>query len=398
MLIVLLSNPDQPLHWWRLERDGQIRDQGCDTLAVLQERYPGERVRALLADGVNLVRANLPAQRAAALRAALPYALEDQLSQDLDELHIVMGPRRSDGRISAAVVERQLLDDWLVRFADAGLRLEAISPVTAVPSAAVPASGLRMQASPLPQDTRWLVSDSAAEAVLLETGMLALWLRKRLLELPEADRSVELAGAQAAELASVLPTGVIVTRSETTLPLPSVLMTADFNLLSGPYAVSMAPPPWRAMRPALLALAAVLVLGIGVLAAERIALEQQRTLLQARIDRSFSDALPGEPMLDPVMQFRQRLGNVAGGDDQSGAGQLLYALYHAVAQQQGVEVKQVRAGSDELEVDLQVATFADLEQLRAALAATEGMSESLLGADSDSGAVTARLRITRSGS
>jgi len=152
------------------------------------------------------------------------------------------------------------------------------------------------------------------------------------------------------------------------------------------------------MRPALLALAAVLVLGIGVLAAERIALEQQRTLLQARIDRSFSDALPGEPMLDPVMQFRQRLGTVAGGDDQSGAGQLLYALYHAVAQQQGVEVKQVRAGSDELEVDLQVATFADLEQLRAALAATEGMSESLLGADSDSGAVTARLRITRSGS
>ena len=61
-------------------------------------------------------------------------------------------------------------------------------------------------------------------------------------------------------------------------------------------------------------------------------------------------------------------------------------------------MKQVRAGSDELEVDLQVATFADLEQLRAALAATEGMSESLLGADSDSGAVTARLRITRSGS
>lgn len=398
MLIVLLSNPDQPLHWWRLERDGQIRDQGCDTLAVLQERYPGERVRALLADGVNLVRANLPAQRAAALRAALPYALEEQLSQDLDELHIVMGPRRSDGRVSAAVVERHLLDDWLARFADAGLRLEALSPVTAVPASAVPASGLRVQASPLPQDTRWLVSDSAAEAVLLESGMLSLWLRKRLLEVPEPERRVELAGAQAAELASMLPAEVAVTRSEATLPLPSVLLTTDFNLLSGPYAVSMAPPPWRTLRPALVALAATLLLGVGLLAAERIALDQQRNLLQARIDRSFSDALPGEPMLDPVMQFRQRLGNVAGGDDRSGAGQLLYALYHAVAQQQGVEVKQVRAGSDELEVDLQVATFADLEQLRAALAATEGMSESLLGADSDSGAVTARLRITRSGS
>ena len=138
--------------------------------------------------------------------------------------------------------------------------------------------------------------------------------------------------------------------------------------------------------------------GIGGLAAESVAVGQQRTRLQAGIDRGLSDAWRGEPMLDPGMQFRQRLGSVAGGDDQSGAGQLLYALYHAVAQQQGVEVKQVRAGSDELEVDLQVATFADLEQLRAALAATEGMSESQLGADSDGGAVTARLRITRSGS
>ncbi|WP_321351378.1 type II secretion system protein GspL [Halopseudomonas oceani] len=398
MLIVLLSNPDQPLHWWRLERDGQVQDQGCDPLSVLQGRYPGARVKALLADGVNLLRASLPGQRAAALKAALPFALEEQLSQDVDELHIVMGPRRSDSRISAAVVERRLLEQWLEYFSAAGLRLEALLPVTAVPADAVPAAGVRVQASPWPQDARWLVTDSAAEAVLLEQSMLAIWLRKRLLERDEAERAVELAGEAAAGLEVLLPAGVSVTRSQATLTLQQQFAVTDFNLLSGPYAVSMAPPPWRVLRPALVAMAATLVLGIGWLAAERYALQQQRDALQLRIERSFSEALPGERMLDPAMQFRQRLNSASGGGAQPSAGQLLYAVYSAVGQQQGVEVKQLRGSRDELEVELKVATFANLEQLRSQLTATRGVSESLLGADSDSGSVTARLRITRSDS
>lgn len=398
MLIVLLSKPDQPLHWWRLERDGQIQEQGCDPLSVLQGRFPGARIRAFMADGVNLLRATLPGQRAAALKAALPYALEEQLSQDLDELHIVMGPRRNDGRISAAVVEQRLLEGWLAQFSAVGLRLEAVLPVVAVPADAVPAAGLRVQRSPWPQDSRWLVTDSAAEAVLLESGMLPIWLRKRVQELEEGQRAVELAGEQAAELESLLPAGVAVSRSDQVVSLPRLLGATEFNLLCGPFAVSMAPPPWRALRPALLAVAATLVLAVGWLAAERMALEQQRDALQARIERSFSDALPGERMLDPAMQFRQRLSLAAAADGQASVGQLLYALYAAVGQQQGAEVRQLRGGSGELEVELKIATFADLEQLRATLAATQGISESLLGADSDSGAVTARLRITRSGS
>lgn len=398
MLIVLLSNPDQPLHWWRLERDGQIQDQGCDPLSVLQGRYPGARIRAFLADGVNLLRATLPGQRAAALKAALPYALEEQLSQDLDELHIVMGPRRNDGRISAAVVERRLLEGWLAQFAAAGLRLEALLPVSAVPAAAVPAAGLRVQGSPWPQDARWLVTDSAAEAVLLESGMLPIWLRKRLQELDEGERCIELAGQRAAELEQSLPAGVNLSRTEQVVSLQQMLGVAEFNLLCGPFAVSMAPPPWRALRPALLAMAATVVLAVGWLVAERVALEQQRDALQARIERSFANALPGERMLDPAMQFRQRLSLAAGADDQASAGQLLYALYAAVGQQQGIAVRQLRGNSDAVDVELTIATFADLEQLRATLAASQGISESLLGADSDSGAVTARLRITRSGS
>ena len=89
MLIVLLPEELQDdveaapeVYWWRLERDGSVQESGCDSLAQLRSRFAGQRLRALApGTAVSLYRLDMPVRRTAAVRAALPFALEDQLSQ-----------------------------------------------------------------------------------------------------------------------------------------------------------------------------------------------------------------------------------------------------------------------------------------------------------------------------
>ena len=75
---------------------------------------------------------------------------------------------------------------------------------------------------------------------------------------------------------------------------------------------------------------------------------------------------------------------------------LLHAFFASVKGQAGVEIRQLRGSVDALDVELKVASFAELEKLRAALAGSAGITESLEGADSENGGVSARIRIARS--
>ena len=59
---------------------------------------------------------------------ALPYALEDELAEDIDQLHFSSGIRRSNGRIPVAVVNRERLSQWVECFRELG-----IQPVSMIP-------------------------------------------------------------------------------------------------------------------------------------------------------------------------------------------------------------------------------------------------------------------------
>ena len=405
MLIVLLtavaaaSEQDGPLHWWRLGREGQPLEQGCDSLGVLRQRFATERVRALLPEGVGLHRVTLPGQRAAALRAALPYALEERLSQELDDLHIVMGPRRSDGRVSAAVVEHSVVTGWTERFALAGLRVEALLPLAALYADQAPSQGLRLQALDWPQAPGWLVCAGDEEPVLLEQALLPIWLGNRLQTLAPEQRVLEAPASEVDALQASLPADTRLVTTPPTAPAVSLQQqlsaAAPFNLLTGPYAVSMAAPPWRKLRPVMAAAGVVLLLSLGWLGAERAALVEERDALRSQIDATFSRALPGARMQDPLVQFQQQLQGTSG-QVQAGAGMLLHAFFASVKGQAGVEIRQLRGSVDALDVELKVASFAELEKLRAALAGSAGITESLEGADSENGGVSARIRIARS--
>src|SRR5690554_3572657 len=117
MLIVLLPEPllaagleSPPLYWWRLGREGALLESGQDDLPALRKRYPAERLRLLVpATATNLYRVSIPVRRASAARAALPFALENQLGQKLEELHLIAGPHRANSHYVTTITKHHYI-------------------------------------------------------------------------------------------------------------------------------------------------------------------------------------------------------------------------------------------------------------------------------------------------
>jgi len=77
---------------------------------------------------VVLASAQLPVQRRSQLVQAVPYALEDQLIDDIETLHVALGSQDDSGRVNAAVVAQATMQNWLSQLKDAGIEPDAIVP------------------------------------------------------------------------------------------------------------------------------------------------------------------------------------------------------------------------------------------------------------------------------
>jgi general secretion pathway protein L len=102
-----------------LDGPGQLDEQGPPPAAAARRT-----VALVPAAAVLRTRADVPVKGAVKVFQALPFALEDQLADEVDELHFAAGPRDADGRVQVAVTRRAALAEWCQRLA--GLGLDAV--------------------------------------------------------------------------------------------------------------------------------------------------------------------------------------------------------------------------------------------------------------------------------
>ena len=63
---------------------------------------------------VLLAEPELPVKAGTKLQQVVPYALEEQLAEDIDDLHFAIGKRAADSATTpVAVVAHSLMDEWL---------------------------------------------------------------------------------------------------------------------------------------------------------------------------------------------------------------------------------------------------------------------------------------------
>ena len=128
LVIRLAEAADDPAHWIAVDGTGARRSP--PVTGPLHEALVdiGDRKVIVLVPSAEVLTTSIeiPVKGGSRLLAALPYALEEFLADDVDKLHFAAGSRRSSGRVPVSVVSRAKLNEWRERLAAAGIRPASI--------------------------------------------------------------------------------------------------------------------------------------------------------------------------------------------------------------------------------------------------------------------------------
>lgn len=326
-LLLRLPAPGQEdTEWLSIDEAGvptTAKQRGPLSLAAAVARSAKVVVLAP-ATQILLAEPQLPPGSGVKLARAVPFALEEQLTEDIDQLYFGLGRRQSDGRTPVAVVSRIVLQGWISALETAGIEPAAMYP----------------DISLMPENP----------------GQTVLWLEKALLAVRRPGRlpfAVELAPiSEALVVAGVIPDPLEEGSEERVLESAILYVTREdwagvqsefkelsdsfaslkvqlladgalawlardlaatdaVNLLQGEFARSTDyGVKWRQWRTA--ALLAVGLLGAHV-AAEALQIHHanhESAALDSEIAQIFSQVMPGEKMEDPRRQMQSRLDRV----------------------------------------------------------------------------------------
>ncbi len=124
------GEPGPRAAWLVRDTEGKVLEAVQDgDLSELRPAQGDELQVVVHSQAILLAEAVLPSLSAYRLQQALPYALEEQVLDELDLLHFAPGPRdKSQGKTPVAIVKKTLVNDWLQFFQDKGLRPDQLVP------------------------------------------------------------------------------------------------------------------------------------------------------------------------------------------------------------------------------------------------------------------------------
>lgn len=361
---------------------------------------------------------------------AVPFALEEQLAQDIEASHFAFGNRLKNNAVPVAVIARNSME-WIL----AQCRQAKLNPQEIVPE---------VLALPLHEGHATIMTNSGHAAVRLsqskgfscDADMLSLLLANEVDEPADASGSAQAGGADAgnpiAERSEVINSRpedsgnqiihhalhFVCGRDETVLETrerPIEIRTevdlfarglaqygsrkssALINLLQSGYDkkenVGKAWKPWRV--PA--ALAATLVAlwgGSSYLQFHELGLEQQR--LRGEIVGTLKSTFPDirKPENDPIRQMRSRIkAGSEGGIDHGGFVAMMSAIGAALAEVEKPAVKSMNYRKGKLDIEFEAASLPDVDKIKSRLEVEKKLSANVLSANKERDRIKARMRV-----
>jgi general secretion pathway protein L len=382
------------------------RQRGPLTLAAAVSRS-GKVIALAPATQMLLAEPQLPPGGGAKLARAVPFALEEQLTEDVDKLSFAVGRRRAGGGTPVAAVSRTALQGWIADLDAAGLDPVAMYPDISLMPENPGQTVLWLEKGRLavrrPGELPFAVELSPVSEALVVSGVIADPLDATAEpKIPESallyitredwerhhDEIEPLAEKFASLKVQLLPDG----------PLPWLareLQTTDaVNLLQGEFArTTDIGTRWREWRtPAMLA-AALLVVHVTAQALQIRKARHESAALDQQIALIFAFAMPGEPLHDARRQIQSRLERIQ--QTEGGPENFLHALKTLSETLPGMPhtaIDTLNFHENSLDIKISAPNLSSLSQL-SKLISQHGMSAEIESSTPVAGEVEAHLQL-----
>jgi len=387
-------------------RGAPISPPQSGPLGLAAARAPGRRV-CLLVGGAEVLLAEpeVPVKAGAKLPQLVPYALEEQLAEDIEDLHFALGKRSGESsRIPVAVVARALLDGWLVELRGAGIEPDAVYADSELlpenPGQAVALlEGDMVSVRPPGGTPVTLPADALGEALEIArsgaessgTGARGLILYTGAAEWQQHSAQVEAARPHFDGIRVQLLAGGPLALFAQQLP-----SAAAINLLQGSYApVSSRGTGFMAWRVAAILLASLIGLHVVGKAAELHVLKRHERQVDASIRDTFRSSMHTEASASEARRLMER--RLIG---VRGAGEGLLPALQALAQARdaapGTSVQTLNFHGGSLEMKLSAPDATSLDRLSQSLRSS-GWHADLTGGSNAGSAYEGRIQMRSGG-
>lgn len=416
LLLRLPRTPDGLASWLIAGAGGApLAAAGSGSLTEAAPAAIGRRLCVLVpGSDVLLAEPELPLKSGVKPQQVVPYALEEQLAEDIDSLHFAIGRRAADAtRTPVAVVSRGLMDEWLAALTAAGLSPECmyadsellpVNPSQAVALLEEDAVFLRLpQSAPV-----CLPADALAEALHLaaaaapaapadttEPGGAAAGL---ILYSGTAEWNAHSAQVEEARDRFVSLKVQLLGDGPLALFAQQLPTTTAVNLLQGAYAPKgSSAVGFSAWRVAALLLVSLVGLHLAGKAAELRILKARERAADTALCDTFHSALPGRPCTgDLRQQMEDRLRVVRGGGGSNGLLGALQALAQARSAAPGTSLQSLNFHDGGLEMTLNAPDAASLNRLSEQLR-NNGWHSDLIGGNTVGSTYQGRVQIRAQG-
>jgi general secretion pathway protein L len=409
LLLRLPPAGQEDTEWLTLDENGAptpTRQRGSLSLAAAVWRS-GRVVVLAPATQILLAEPELPPGSGVKLARAVPFALEEQLTEDVDLLSFAIGRRRGSGGTPVAVVSRSVMQAWLAGLAAAGLEPQAIyADISAMPENPGQ-TVLWLEADRLavrrPGALPFAVELSPVREALVVAGVIADPLQTT--EEPKAKESVVLyvtredwvrVQADFDELLQEFESIKVQLLADGPLPwLARGFESADaVNLLQGEFSrTTDYNARWRQWRIAAALAAALLVVHVAAQALQIRHAKHESAALDGEISQLFSQSMPGDVLNDPRRQMQSRLERIR----KSGAGpqyflRTLQTLSGALAVTPKTTISALSYRDDSMDMTVSAPSLAALSQLTQ-FVGKEGLTAEIQSSNPVAAGVEAHLHV-----
>ena len=380
-----------------------LAPKGRGSLEEAAKQIRGWRQLAVVCSSeILLTSVNIPAKNRQRLIQAIPFALENDLTEEIDQLHFAHETKSSNG-VSVAVISRQKLTDWLERMNQHELKMRGLFPgVLCLPI--TPGNWTVFLGKDL-----CMIRSGASSGFLADAEILPLLLTKALTEVSVVPKQLELliapdlAENDALRMLDELDIPYKIISSQTGLTdilSENLDEKQTINLLQGEFKqIDSTSLHWRRWLPAAVLFCCLVGLAVITTFLQDAEYQQQSTALAQQANQVFRETFPEiQRIVDPKVQMEQQLRllkkeGVVGNTD------FLSLLAHpakVVAGAQGSSIESISYRDGQLDLKMLLKDLQSLDAIKRSIESQNLLVE-IKSANASGNQITSHLRIKRGG-